>query len=243
MYYLAWDRRRSTSAARVFSQRSCHLASMALWSYGLLMSSRLSLSGQAAREGVLLQQAVQQAVHEAARLLGAELLGQLDGFVEHHELGGVPLVEHLEDGQAQDVAVHRRHALQPPVVGLAADQVVDPLAVVHRAADEHLGVLESLAHPLLALGEVLPLVEGGRRRLLLLGSGLAGQIFREVERVEDMGQRAAAQVTLVEHLDRHLPRHSPLSCRHGTSPQRPQWKYVMDARAAPGPGTAARVRK
>src|SRR3954453_4368659 len=158
MYYLAWDRRRSTSAARVFSQRSCHLASMALWSYGLLMSSRLSLSGQAAREGVLLQQAVQQAVHEAARLLGAELLGQLDGLVEHHELGGVPLVEHLEDGEAQDVAVHGGHSLGLPVVGLTADHLVDPLLVLDRAADQHLGVLERLVHPLPPPGVTLPVL-------------------------------------------------------------------------------------
>jgi hypothetical protein len=124
-------------------------------------------------------------------------------------------VEHLVDREAEDVAVHRRHPLQAPVVCLSPDHLVDFFQVLDRAAHQILGVVKSLFDPLPAPGEVDPRVRLGRRPLLLLvGRLFAGQVFREVERVEDLGQRAAADVALEEHLDRHLPCRAPLSCRH-----------------------------
>src|SRR5260370_17504229 len=113
---------------------------------------------------MLLEQTVKQPVDEAPRLLGAELLGELDGLVHYHQLRSLALVKHLVDRQAQDVAVDRRHALQPPVVGLAADHRVDLLAVIDGAAHQLLGVEERLRDPPLLARELPPTLSapGGR---------------------------------------------------------------------------------
>ena len=72
---------------------------------------------------------VEHAVHEGGRGLVAEAARQLDRFVEDHRGRRIAVLE-LVDGESHDVAVHRRHAREPPVLRVLRDPRVER----HRGA-------------------------------------------------------------------------------------------------------------
>src|SRR3989304_8469943 len=78
----------------------------------------------------------ENSVDELRRSLAAELLGQLDGFIDgcahRHPISDDDLV----DGKPEDAAVHRRHLLQRPGRRVLADDLVQSLAVPQEAAHE-----------------------------------------------------------------------------------------------------------
>src|ERR1051326_2034647 len=84
----------------------------------------------------LAMDAIENAVDEPARLRGAELLGDLDGLVDHDLGGRLRAPAHLVAGEPQDVAVDGRHPLEVPVLGEPRDDVVDLLLRRLRAAHE-----------------------------------------------------------------------------------------------------------
>ena len=61
-----------------------------------------------------------------------------------HELRVVDVVgvQQLVDGDPGEVAVHRRHPLQRPTLGVAGDQLVDPVEVRGHALDQADRVVE-----------------------------------------------------------------------------------------------------
>src|SRR5262245_7526741 len=83
--------------------------------------------------------AIEQAVDEPARLLGTELLGDLDGLVDRDLRRHVGIPQELVDREPQDVAVDDRHALDVPVLGELREGVVDLGLIRLRAPDERLG--------------------------------------------------------------------------------------------------------
>src|SRR5262245_20699329 len=82
---------------------------------------------------------VQDAVDELSGLLAPEALGDLDGLVDDHGGRGLGLVEELVDGDTEDVAVHRRHSLEAPVLRRLPDEAVDADRVGDRTANDALG--------------------------------------------------------------------------------------------------------
>ena len=66
----------------------------------------------------------------------AEAFGDLDGLVDGHDRRDVVPVQHLVDGQPQDVAVHDGEAAQFVVLGVAGDALVGLGAVVEHALDQ-----------------------------------------------------------------------------------------------------------
>ncbi len=95
------------------------------------MSDRIGVAhGEVSRSARrLARDPIQDAVDEPARLLGPELLGDLDRLVDGDLGGHLGVPEQLVDGRAQDVAVHGRHALEIPVLRGLGDEGVD-LALV-----------------------------------------------------------------------------------------------------------------
>src|SRR5207253_3878619 len=65
----------------------------------------------------LLADAVEDAVDEAARLLGTELLCDLERLVDRHLGRHVGRPQELVDALPENVAVHDRHAVEAPVLG------------------------------------------------------------------------------------------------------------------------------
>ncbi len=107
-------------------------------------------------------------------------------------------MQELEDRQTQDVAIDRRHPLEPPVVGLSADQLVDLGEVLESALDELACMLE---------GTLDRRCLSGRRRC----------VFGWQKAREDLPHSASTEVLLVQHLDRHLSCSTPLAHRNDTS--------------------------
>src|SRR6478736_3013630 len=101
------------------------------------------------RRPQLLGDAAQEAVDEAAGVLGRVLLGQLDRLADHDRARDLGLPPELVGGQPEDGAVDRGHALERPVLRELAQQRVDVGVVLLDPTHEPLGVLV------------------GRRRLLL----------------------------------------------------------------------------
>lgn len=87
---------------------------------------------------------VEDAVHELARFFGGVEFGDLDRLVDADVFRDVGEEFHLEDREAQDVPVDRRHAGDAPVVGVLADQAVDRVEVLQHPVDEGLGVADHL---------------------------------------------------------------------------------------------------
>src|SRR5207244_1022088 len=146
---------------------------------------------------------VEDAVDEAARLLRAELLGDLDRLVDHdlrRHLGGA---EDLIDGHTQNVAVHDRHALEDPVLGVLLDHLVDLGLVRLRATDERLGERPRLAGERMA-----------RPELLLVRDGIV----------------LALKIELVEELESDFP--GPPARAHLSGAARPQQAWVARKRRA-----------
>src|SRR6516164_5991284 len=73
----------------------------------------------------LLGDAAQQAVDEAAGILGRVQLGQLDRLADHDRTRDLGLPPELVGGQPEDGAVDRGHALERPVLRELAEQRVD----------------------------------------------------------------------------------------------------------------------
>src|SRR5262245_46245657 len=130
--------------------------------------------------------AVEDAVDEAARLTGPELLGDLDGLVDDDLGRGVGAPAELVDREAQDVAVDDRHAVEVPVFGEAGDGLVDARSRRHRPAYELVGKLARLA------------VEGMKApELVGLGRGIG----------------LTLQVQLIQKLQGDLPGFAPPTAR------------------------------
>ena len=122
-----------------------------------------------------MEDAVEDAVDEPARLGGAVPLGQFEGLVDGDPGRDLGAEHHLVGSQAKDVAVDGRHAVQPPVLGELGDQGVDPLLVLLHAGDQPFGELAELAiaqQP--ALDELADLLGSNPRVLLHLVENLKG---------------------------------------------------------------------
>ena len=79
----------------------------------------------------------EQAVDEARRVVGRQLLGQLHRLADRDRVGDVVAPEQLVDRRsAAIVAVDRRHPVQRPALGVGRDQLVDPVAVRDDALDQ-----------------------------------------------------------------------------------------------------------
>src|SRR5581483_11382915 len=84
----------------------------------------------------LLGDAAEHAVDKPTRLLGRVALGQLYGLRDHRGDRDVRTLEELVDADAQEVAVDHGHALDAPVLGEAADELVDVALVLTDTRDE-----------------------------------------------------------------------------------------------------------
>jgi len=111
---------------------------------------------------------VEHAVHERRRLVAAEPLGDLDGFVDRHARGHVAPAEKLVGRDAQDVAIDVRESLHAPVVGALRDQLVDAGALVEHPADEILTERPSVRRRIALLALSLALAVGSQFSLIIL---------------------------------------------------------------------------
>src|SRR5215470_730723 len=82
--------------------------------------------------------AIEQAVDESARLLGPELLGDLDRLVDRDLRRHLGRPQELVDRQPEDVAVDDGHPLEVPVLRELRDRVIDLRLVRLHAADERI---------------------------------------------------------------------------------------------------------
>src|SRR5688572_6076634 len=127
-------RHRTASTRAAASARTALRASRFPWmSLSTAYRTRMPSSGRRAELPV---DAIQHPVDEAAGLAGTELLRDLDRLVDRHLRRDVVLERQLEDGDAQDVSIDHRHALEIPVLGRARDQLVDLRLLRLRALHE-----------------------------------------------------------------------------------------------------------
>ena len=94
------------------------------------------------------------------------------------EQGGVAL-EDFVHRQAQYVAVYRRHALQPPVLRLLPDELVDLLSMAERAFYQGPGIAE--------------------------GSLRIARVLRRPKLRQHLLPLGTPYIALIEHLESHLP--------------------------------------
>ena len=95
--------------------------------------------GKSAGSLHVVQDGIEDAVHELTAPLGAEELCQFDRFV-HRDLGrDFPEVEQLADPHAKDQPVQDGDALEIPVGDFLFDDLVDLDAVIDRLDDQPLG--------------------------------------------------------------------------------------------------------
>src|SRR5690606_31947384 len=129
----------------------------------------------------------QHAVHEAARIVGAELARELHGLRDGHGVGHLVVVQDLPRTHPQDGAVENRHALERPAVRVARDQLIELGAVRVDALDD--------------LARVAP-------------GGLPGGLLRRPALLLDdrIRDRALPQVRAVQHIDGALAGLGP--CAH-----------------------------
>ena len=130
-------------------------------------------------------------------------------------------MEHLVDGEAEDVAVHGGHAVEVPVLGVLLDLGVNGVAVLEGATDERLG---EEAHGGLVRG-------GGRQlgffapigRAFVLGErGGALGVPEFIERRLDVFGRV--QVVLEQKLDCAFARFASFTHETESKVQRPKSK-------------------
>src|SRR5882724_1623868 len=142
-------RQTSASVLGAASARTAWSASRLAW----MSESTAYRTGQASeRRTEFFVNAIEQAVDEPARLLGAELLGDLDGFVDRDLRRHVRHPQELVDGEPKDVAVDDGHPIEIPVLGELHDGVVDLRLIRLRAPDERVGkrtrvVVHGMARP------------------------------------------------------------------------------------------------
>src|ERR1019366_4305177 len=95
--------------------------------------SSASSWGPAARAECGAADAVENAVDERPRGRRRELLRDLDGLVDHDGIRRVLFVEKLVEREAKEVAVHRRHAPEAPVLGALGEPRIQLVAPRERA--------------------------------------------------------------------------------------------------------------
>ena len=76
----------------------------------------------------------EHAVDEARRIVGGQVLGQLDRLVDGHRFGDVVGVQQFPDRDPQDRPVDGGQPLQRPALQVRGDQVVDVRGVLGHAA-------------------------------------------------------------------------------------------------------------
>src|SRR2546425_2767888 len=128
-------RQRTVSACGRASSRTARRASRLPWISDRMAYRTARGSGRGPQ---LFADAVQNAVDEAARLFGPELLGDLDGLVDGH-LGWHLAGQKLVHRHAEEVTVHHRHAIQLPVLRVLADELIGFVLVLLSAAHEGVG--------------------------------------------------------------------------------------------------------
>ncbi len=89
----------------------------------------------------LLQEPVQNAVHEVRGLPGAEAAGQIHRFVDRHPVRNVG-EQDLVGSQPQHVAVGDGHPPQAPVLGAFGQQLVQFRTMVAHAGQQRSGELD-----------------------------------------------------------------------------------------------------
>src|SRR5918995_1698569 len=89
--------------------------------------------------------APQHPPHERRRLFAGEPRGELDGLVYRHVGRDVIHVEHLVEGEAQNGAVHRAHAVHGPPDGDLREHGIELLLLLLDAAREPESVLFQFA--------------------------------------------------------------------------------------------------
>src|SRR5207249_701402 len=87
---------------------------------------------------------VEDPVDESARILRAELLGDLDGLVDRDLRRHLPRPQELEGGETEDVAIDDGHPLQIPMFGELGEHLVNlglvGLSPAHQGVGERSGV-------------------------------------------------------------------------------------------------------
>src|SRR5262245_20297901 len=165
-------------AARA-SARTAPSASRLAWMSDRMAKRMATLGrgGTLGRRPELFVDAVEDSVDEAAGLVGAELLGDLERLVDRDLRRNRLHPEELEDSLAEDIAIHHGHAVEFPVLGVLRDDLVDLRLVELRPADQDLG-----------------------ERPHFVVDGVAGPELRQV----GLGVVLALEVQLVEELERYL---------------------------------------
>src|ERR1035441_7691268 len=114
---------------------------------------------------------IQHSVEEVDGLGGGVAAADFKGFVDDDGEGRSLEAQHLAHGHAEQVAIHGRHTLQAPVLGVKHEEFVDLLLVGDSYAEQVLG---KAAH--LGLDLVAGLPEGGAH---LVGGLLADVRLKE----------------------------------------------------------------
>ena len=92
----------------------------------------------ARRAHQLATDAVQDAVHESARFVGAKPLGDFNGFIDGDHRRHVRAIEHFVNRDAQNIPVHGSDAVEIVIGGRLADALVDvSLVRKHPLGDGH----------------------------------------------------------------------------------------------------------
>src|SRR5437867_200555 len=168
--------------------------------YRSIMSHRRDgLPRFALQAGVLAKDAVQDAVDEGSRLLVAEQLHDLDGFVERDAGRNVRQVQEFIDRHSQDGPICDRHPVNGPVLGVAAEQSVQFVCVGDDPVDEAFGKGLGLRMCRVLRPEVLqpagraamdiPLVQDLEGQLASLAAQAHRDLFREGRCLERPGRR------------------------------------------------------
>ena len=163
-----------------------------------------------------LEDPVEDAVDEPARLGGAVPLGQLERLVDGDLGRDLGAEEHLVGAQPEDVAVDGGHAVEPPVLGHLRDHLVDLGLVLPDAGDQVLGELDELV-----VAQEPPVDE-----LADLGDGHAGVLLDLVEHLE--GDFTASGAS------RHDQRASDSTPRRRLEPEQPPARLTAFFPLPPG---------
>lgn len=89
----------------------------------------------------LLPDGVEDSINEDGRLVAAPPFSDFEGLVDDDGRGqGFRFFHHLKNGQAEDIAVDRRHPGDAPMAGCALDERIQLVAPGDHSAEKPFGV-------------------------------------------------------------------------------------------------------